>query len=252
MLTVLLAVLFARFASAPLPGVAQGTSVPWRVGEQLVYGGSYRVVVPISIGKISTLSVAGIDTIGGMPAWKFSLITDISVPLYHNHSELLSWTGVNDFVSRRFVDRVHESHYDRDDDFAIRADSGFYTNHGDTNRHATPSKPLDDLAFIYFLRLPSTPLQPGKTYKLPRYFRDDRNPVLINVLDREPCKLPGGNQTMCLVIWPVVEDPPHGMFMSGKNARIWMTDDSLRLPVQIQSGSYTLLLRQVILPQRAP
>ncbi|MGH7584085.1 MAG: DUF3108 domain-containing protein [Gemmatimonadales bacterium] len=220
-------------------------SVPFHVGETLEYSGSYHLLFPISIGHAATLSVAAIDTVRGRPCWKFSFVTDVSVPLFHNHSELTSWTTTDGFVSLRFVHLVDESHYSRHDDYRIYPDSGMWRNRRDNSTHDTPSAPLDDIAFIYYLRLPTTPLQLGRNYRLDRYYRADRNPVIINVVGREACDLPDDARSTCRVLNPVVDDPPHGMFMARENARLWITDDGRRLPVRIKSGHVTLTLSKI-------
>ena len=40
-----------------------------------------------------------------------------------------------------------------------------------------PSDPLDELAFLYFLR--TAPLQPGRSYSYSRYFRTGYNPIQV-------------------------------------------------------------------------
>ena len=244
------AVTAALLAALGTPTQSPPPPPPFHVGEALEYGGSYKfLLVPVPVSKAAVLSVTGIDTLRGEPCWRFSFITDVSALGYHNHSELLSWTTMNDFTSLRFVHRVDESHpggsFSRHDDFGIYPDSGFFRNVGDVSPRKTPEHPLDDIAFVYYLRLLSTPLQVGKTYRINRYFRADRNPVIINVVGREPCDLPDDARSTCLVLNPVVEDPPHGMFMKDQNARMWITDDGRRLPVKIKSGPLTLTLRKI-------
>ncbi|MGH7583225.1 MAG: DUF3108 domain-containing protein [Gemmatimonadales bacterium] len=223
--------------------------VPFRVGESLAYDGTYRVAgVPISHSNVAALTVAGVDTVDGVPCWRFTFNTDFSFLFYHAHDELTSWTSVDSFVSRRFLHRIDDTGYSRHDDFRIFADSGFFRDFPDTTRRATPSAPLDDVAFFYFLRLPSTRLDVGNTYMYRRYFRDDRNPVAITVIRREACDLPGGEKATCLVLRPVVEDPPHGMLMREKHALIWITDDARRLPVRVASGPFTMKLSEIVEP----
>ena len=48
---------------------------------------------------------------------------------------------------------------------------------------ATSKAPLDDAAFFYFAR--TVPLEVGKRYEVDRYFRPDRNPVVLEVLARD-------------------------------------------------------------------
>ena len=187
-------------------GRAPAPSVPFNVGESFEYAGRWKV---FTVGD-AVLSVAGVDMVAGIPTWHFKLVMQVGIPLYKNHSELESWTGVNDFVSRRFVHTVIENGKQlANDDFHIHADSGFFRNHSDTVTHATPRLPLDDLAFIYYLR--TMELKTGGVYSLSRYFRNDHNPVTVTVIGHDSVEMPDGNRCYCWVLHPVV-DEPNGLF----------------------------------------
>jgi hypothetical protein len=218
---------------------------PFAVGEVLQYSGRWSGL-PFDVGG-ATLSVVDIDTTLGTPTWHFKLTTEVSTFVYKNKTTLESWTGVHDFVSRRFVHLIHENGKQlADDDFHIHGDSGYYRNHRDTLTRPTPKQPLDDLAFMYFIR--GMDLKVGTTVQIPRYFRQDHNPVEVTVLGIETLQLPNGYRTRCLVIHPVV-DEPNGLFSRKADAKLWLTDDGLRIPVQIHSsvgvGSVTLKLKQI-------
>jgi hypothetical protein len=157
-------------------------------------------------------------------------------------SDLESWSGTGDLVSRRFQfvsnenDRVYQHTYD------IFPDSGLFREQGKDTAGQAPADPLDEMAFFYFVRV--TPLEVGKTYEFPRYFKKDLNPVIIRVLKREKQELPDGQKVDCLVLNPVVGD--RGMFSPRADARVWLTDDPRRIPVQVRSrqpfGTLTLQL----------
>ena len=97
-----------------------------------------------------------------------------------------------------------------------------------------PSQPLDELAFLYFLR--TAPLQVGKTYSLQRYFKTGYNPIQVRVR-RESCAMPNGSSTSCLAV---------EVSSRGQTMRVWFTDDKQRLPAQAEIplpfGSVTLSL----------
>ena len=118
---------------------------------------------------------------------------------------------------------------------------------GKDKTEPTPPDPLDDAAFFYFVRI--TPLEVGKKYVYPRYFRKDKNPVTIDVVKREKMDLPDGSEVNCLVLQPVIDTP--GMFSKRSDTRIWLTDDHRRLPVQIRTkfpfGTITLRLKEMVL-----
>ena len=211
---------------------AQPRAVPFGVGESFEYSGSIKALLSFGAGG-GTLSVAGIDTLHGVPVYRFNFKFHASAPFYKNTSDMTSWTGVNDFLSRRLVKHVKESNYSKDEAYAIHGDSGFYRNELDGQTTPTPEMPVDDIALFYYIR--TIPLTVGKTTTLNNFFRKDRNPVIINVLKREECDLPNDVKAMCLVLNPIVEDEPHGMFMKKRDARLWITDDARRIPVQIRA-----------------
>ena len=111
----------------------------------------------------------------------------------------------------------------------------------------TVAQPLDDAGFFYFIR--TTPLELGKTYTFERYFKKATNPVTLRVVKREGCELPDGTKLQCLVLHPVIGSDRNGMFSPRADARIWLTDDARRIPVQIRSklgfGTVTLKIKSM-------
>ncbi len=218
------AMLLQTVRAAP-PAVA----APFSVGETLEFSGKYLFATPGS----ATMVVTGIDTVRGVPQWHFNLALNVDFAWFHNKSRLESWTTVGDFVSRRFIHSIVEQGKQlANDDFHIYGDSGFYRNHSDTLTKKTPKLPLDDLAFIYYLR--TMEFKQDSTYRMPRYFRDDHNPVEVTVLGHDSVEMPDGTKRSCWVLHPVV-DEPNGLFSRKSDAKLWLTDDGLRLPVQIES-----------------
>ena len=240
-----------QLTPAALPSGPELSAVPFAVGEVLEYRGKFGF---IPAGG-ATLSVLPSDTIRGIPSWKFSLTSGIKVNVgifkFENSTTLLSWTGIDDFISRRFTKRLEENGKVRQEDFRIQPDSGFFRRNADAPR-PTSKAPLDDVAFIYFLR--TTPLALKRTYKYDRYFRSEKNPVTVEVLKREVMELPDGTKVKCLVLHPVV-DEPNGMFSKTSDARLWLTDDARRIPVRIETtynfGTVALILKTVTLPHGA-
>jgi hypothetical protein len=104
------------------------------------------------------------------------------------------------------------------------------------------SNPLDDGSFLFYIR--TVPLEVGKTYEFNRYFKPDRNPVVIRVLRRERVRVPAGSFN-AIVLQPIIKTS--GIFSEGGQAEIWLTDDDKRMMVQMRSrlsfGSLNLYLR---------
>jgi hypothetical protein len=86
-----------------------------------------------------------------------------------------------------------------------------------------PSDPLDELAFLYYLR--SAPLAVGQSYSLERYFKTGYNPVQVSVTGRESVPMPGGGSTPCLAVRVTAR---------GSTMQVWLTDDKRRLPAQLE------------------
>ena len=82
--------------------------------------------------------------------------------------------------------------------YQIIPDSSRYRQDGDPQDWARPANPLDELAFLYYLR--TVPLKPGATYQIPRYFKTGYNPVQVRVTGRETLALPGGGTAPVLAL----------------------------------------------------
>jgi len=227
----------------PFSPSGEPPATPFMVGEVLEYTAHYQLFRPGS----SRLEVAGVDTIRGEASWRFVFKFDVSfLGLFSNHSTFTSWTGITDFSSRRFIREVEEKGKRRRDEFNLFPDSGFYRSVQDSTSRPTVPSPLDDVSFFYFLR--RTELVVGRTYRYNSYFRKANNPVVVEVLARRTLKLFDGSRIECLELHPIV-DTEKGMFTRRSQARVWLTDDSRRLPVIIQStypfGTVKLTLSRI-------
>ena len=104
--------------------------------------------------------------------------------------------------------------------------------------------PLDDAAFLYWIR--TVPLEIGKRYEFQRYFRPERNPVIVEVLGKDKVSV-AGRKWSAIVVRPRI---PHGggIFAERADARIWLSDDERRIMLALQStfsfGQVTLKLKE--------
>ena len=216
-------------------------TVPFPIGERLVYGARYG---PFSVGT-ATMQVAGIDTIRGVEAVHFVFLIDGGALWYHIHQNLESWVGRHDFRSRRFLNQTEEKGKAWERKFEIYPDSGFYREVGRDTTVATVTDPLDDAAFLYWIR--TVPLEVGKRYEYRRYFRPERNPVIVEVLERERVGV-AGKKWDAIVVRPRIPNGG-GIFAEKADARMWLSDDSLRIMLALQSkfsfGQVTLKLKEI-------
>jgi len=223
---------------------------PFQVGETFEYVGKLGM---LNLGSAS-MSVVRLDTVRGVESFVFRFQLVANTIVFKMDDVMHSWTGTRDMVSRRFHQDFDENGKIRRRFYEIFPDSGFFRERQRNEQKPTVAQPLDDAAFFYWLR--TTPLEIGRTYDYSRYFQKDKNPVTVRVVEREECELPGDVKTMCVVLHPVITADKNGMFAPRANARIWLTDDELRIPVQIRSklgfGTVTLKLRSMTIPGRAP
>ncbi len=232
-------------ATLPVRAVTARAAVPFPVGERLRYGARYG---PFSVGK-ATMEVAGLDTVGGVETVHFIFRIEGGALWYHLDQTMESWVGRADFRSRRFRQdteergRVWHRYYD------IFPDSGFYREEGRDTTFATVPDPLDDAAFLYWIR--TVPLEQGKRYEYRRYFRPDRNPVIVQVVGHERISV-AGKKWNAIVVRPMIPNG-RGIFAEKADARMWLSDDDRRIMLALQSnfsfGQVTLKLKEYSAPE---
>ena len=201
--------LLARLAAPPYP---------FAVGERLEYEATVGM---IPVGS-ATISVNPMALERGREAFVFSASGEARPMGLRFGAELTSYVGVQAFSSLRFHRKLIQGGSVNDAQFQIVPDSSRYRQIGDPRDWAAPPNPLDELAFLYYLR--TARLKPGATYSIPRYFQTGYNPVQVRVTGRETRKLPDGRSAPVLTL---------EVTSRGNLVTIAMTDDARRLPVQI-------------------
>jgi hypothetical protein len=225
---------------------ATPAKVPFRVGERMRYAARYG---PFSVGE-ATMEVAGVDTVRGVEAVHFRFHIQGGALWYHLDQLLESWVGKADFRSRRYINDSEERGRRRHNQYEIFPDSGFYRENGNDTTRATVADPLDDAAFLYWIR--TVPLEVGKRYEYQRYFRPDRNPVIVVVLKRERISV-AGKKFNAIVVRPIIPKG-RGIFAEHADARMWLSDDPQRLMLALTSdfsfGTVTLKLKEFTVPEQ--
>jgi hypothetical protein len=236
----LLGVLMAGLAplGAQTPERAR-LAVPFETGEQLTYDVKFGA---IKVGS-ARLAVLGVKPIRDRSAWHVRFDISGGTFFYQVNDAYESWMDVTTLNSLRFRQDQQQGARERERLFEIFPERAVFQETWKQNREV-PSvpDPLDDGSFLYFIR--TVPLEVGRTYSFNRYFKPDRNPVIIRVLRRERIQVPAGAFNT-IVIQPIIKT--RGIFAEGGQAELWMTDDEDRMMVQMKSrmsvGSLSLFLR---------
>ena len=235
----------AQADTAADSGLVRAVAVPFPVGEQFTYQARFG---PFSVGE-AQIEVAGLDTVRGEETVRFRFHIKGGALWYQLTQLQESWVGRHDFRSRRYRADTEERGRQRVRAYEIFPDSGYYREEGRDTTFATVPDPLDDAAFLYWIR--TVPLEVGQRYEYSRYFRPDRNPVILTVLKREDISV-AGRKWRALVVRPVI---PHGrgIFAEKADARIWISEEQPHVVLAIVStfsfGTVTLKLKRYHIPE---
>ena len=212
--------------------------VPFDTGEKLTFDVRFSGI-KVGTGR---MEVVGFQDVRGREAWHTRFTVKGGIPLYKVNDRLESWIDTRAFESLRFVQDLEEGRRDKERFYEIYPEKATYSEKGEVEHAPSVEDPLDDAAFMYFVR--TIPLEVGQTYSFNRYFRPDRNPVQIRVLRKETVEVPAG-KFETIVIQPVIKSK--GIFSEKGHAEMWLTNDSRRLLVQMKTdlsiGSLNLYLR---------
>jgi hypothetical protein len=209
-------------------------AVPFSVGEELVFKAKFGKL-PAGTAK---MRVEGIDTVRGRTAYHVVFILDGGIPLFRVHDRYESWIDRETLSSLRYHQEISEPRYHRNTKYEIFPERAeFQKDSGALERSV--SNPLDDGSFIYAVR--ASGIRVGETRRDDRYFRPDRNPVVLTGL-REDTVTVGAGTFPSIVVRPTIKT--NGIFSEDGEAEIWFSSDERRLPVQLKTkfAKFTLTL----------
>jgi hypothetical protein len=193
---------------------------PFAVGETLRYDAKLGY---FPVGT-ATVSVSRRVPERGVDAYVFTMAGQGGPPGLRVRYDLTSWVDSRRFNSLRFQRQSVQAGKTERHEYVIVPDSSRYREVGVPGEWVAPAEPLDELAFLYFLR--TAPLKLGQSYTYSRYFRTGYNPIQVVVAAaREPVAMPDGRNVPSIP----VEVTSRGMTM-----KVWLTDDVRRLPAQLE------------------
>lgn len=199
--------------------------VPFAVGEELTYKASF-VGLPAGSAR---MRVDGIEMIRGRPAYHVIFSIDGGVPFYRVHDRYESWMDVQTLASLRHRQDIAEGRYKRNTTYEIFPERASYQKDNEP-MEASVANPLDDGSFIYAVR--AARLRVGETRRDDRYFRPDRNPVVLTGLRSDTVTVNAGTFAT-VVVRPSIKT--NGLFSENGDAEIWFSDDASRYPVQLKT-----------------
>ena len=200
-------------------------SIPFSVGERLTYDVYFG---PLKAGE-GSMEVMGHEDVRGTNTWHTRFRVRGGIPFYRVDDVLESWIAVDCFHSLRFVQDFEEGGRVRERRYEIYPERAQYQKDGDSLRTSV-ANPLDDGSFIYAVR--AAGVQVGETRRDDRYFRPDKNPVVLSGLREDTVTVDAGTFATT-VVRPTIRTS--GIFSDDGQAQIWFTDDANRYPVQVKA-----------------
>lgn len=192
---------------------------PFEVGETLRYEARLGIVP----AGTAVMRVSGTARDRGDAVLVLSMTGQGGSGMLAADLAMTSWVGVDKFTSRRFHRRATFRGEATDERYRIIPDSTRYRLEGATEAWTAPATPLDELAFLYYLR--TLPLRPGESFSVRGYFKNGYNPVRVRVLGRERIELPSGEEVSCIAL---------SVAAAGLTSHIWLTDDARRIPARLR------------------
>jgi len=221
---------------ANTPGVTSiaPMAVPFGPGERA----EYQVKLGIISAGSAVMEIPNVEPLRGVPSYHVSWRVEGRVLFARVNDRYQSWMDVTTLASRRFLQNLHQVNYRSERHYEIFPEAKRWERlQTDERGTFTADAPLDDVAFIYYVR--TIPLEVGQTYTLHRYFRQDRNPVTLRVLRKETIQVPAGTFNT-IVVQPIIVNAG-GLFGEGGNAEVYFTDDDRRLLVRLNTKGIPLL-----------
>ena len=215
-------------SAAPAPAAAALTAfapVPFVVGEELRYKATFGGI-PAGTAR---MRVEGVEVVRGRPAYHVVFTIDGGVPFFRVRDRYESWIDARTLASLRHRQEISEGRYKRTTTYEIYPERAEYRKNDEAPQPSV-GEPLDDGSFIYAVRVAG--LRAGETRRDDRYFRPDRNPVVLTGLRQETVTVPAGTFATT-VVRPSIRTK--GIFSEDGDAQVWFSDDARRLPVQVRT-----------------
>ena len=201
------------------------SNAPNFVGDELQYAAGFRF---FPAGEaILTFSK---DSLNGELADR--LITSVKTnsfldAFYEVRDEIQSWLNPENLSLKKTIQTIREGRFHRDHQSIIQGDSIAVSGNKIRN---IPGRVYDPVSFVYYLR--NQDLSLGHSYKFFSYDRKKIKEVIVNITAKETVRVSAGTFN-CLKIEPVSGDGKPLLKNNGQ-MRVWLSDDSLRLPVKIE------------------
>jgi hypothetical protein len=212
----------AQWTPEMVPVDSSAAPAPFGPGEHL----TYNVKVGWFGAGNAWLSVEGFEIVRGNLTYRATM--GIRGRFIVGLNDLYkTWFDVKTLQSWRFTRDMNQGSYTGTRDYAFFPERMTWERQDNDESGPLPTPfPLDDIAFVYFLR--TVPLEVGQTYTFDRYFKETGNPVTVEVVRKDTRKTDAGEFDV-IVVRPSFQS--EGLFSEDGEAQLEFSDDERRLLV---------------------
>ena len=226
---------------ALLVSLNYGQHIPFKVGEHLTYTLQFNI---IKMGH-GYLSVEAKDTISSIPSYhvKFQAKTSkFADNIYRVRDYIDIWLNTSELKTIKLVKQLNEGNYHKKYNTSIDYNNSIAIINNDTLKIAGAVR--DPYSLLYYFR--TIPLEIGQILDFTALDNKKLTDFQVIIDGKETVKTPAGTFP-CIIIKPFREGKT--LLKNDGDMKIWLSDDELRLPVQIQIklkfGSMLLQLKTI-------
>ena len=224
-----------------LPG-----SIPFGEGEDLVFTIRYGL---INAGE-ATLEIPNMAVLDSVECYHIVSMARTNKAfdrIFKVRDKHESFMDSELLISRRFVKHLREGRFKKDMtiDFDQKNHVAIYK---DKQVPIVPNT-HDFLTALYYIR--TLAARPGQAVAMANHTDGKNYPIYVKFISRERVSVPAGDFD-CIVVEPVLETS--SIFENKGKLTIWLTDDSVRMPVMLRSqvivGAFEAVLKEYTLSDR--
>ena len=200
------------------------------VGEKLTFNVNFGFVT----AGIATMEIAKIKRISGRDAYNvlFQVNTIPSFDLFYKvRDRYESYIDVEGLFPWRFEQHIREGGYKRD--FSAFFDQRKGIAKTTEGKYEIPPNVNDIISAFYLARtFDYSKLKIGDKFHLENFYKDKVYPLDVVYHGKETISVEAGTFD-CIIVEPLVQEG--GLFKSEGNIIVWLTDDTLRIPVKVKT-----------------
>jgi len=217
--------------------------VPFGEGERLVFAIQYGLIYA-GDATLEVRNIALIDSVRAYHIISTARTNEAFDVIYKVRDRVESFMDFENLFSIRFEKHLREGRYRKDESVTFDQRK-HYAVYRDKKIKIAPST-QDFLSALYYVR--TLDLEVGEAIAMANHTAGKNYPIYVKVLRKEKVSVPAGDFD-CIVIEPVLQTS--SIFEQKGRLTIWLTDDSLKMPVLMRSkvivGAFEAVLREYVL-----